>query len=48
MILCSQAISFQLSFEELAKMSKWSVKKLVKLKTEEAAFTYLVEIQSKQ
>ena len=41
-------LNIQLSFEELAKMSKWSVKKLVKLKTEEAAFKYLVEIQSKQ
>ena len=41
-------LNIQLTFEELGKMSKWSVKKLVNLKIADAAFKYLSEIQVKQ
>ena len=41
-------LDIQLSFEELAKMSKLSIKKLVKQQTTKAAFKYLTDIQIKQ
>ena len=41
-------LDIQLSFEELAKMSKWSFKKLVKQQTTKSAFKYLTDIQIKQ
>jgi hypothetical protein len=41
-------LNIQLTFEELGKMSKWSVKKLVNQKIADAAFEYLSEIQLKQ
>ena len=41
-------LNIELSFEELAKMSKWSIKKLVKQQTAKAAFKYLTDIQIKQ
>ena len=41
-------LNIHLTFEELGKMSKWSVKKLVNMKIADAAFKYLSEIQEKQ
>ena len=41
-------LNIQLTFEELGKMSKWSVKKLVNQKIADAAFEYLSDIQLKQ
>ena len=37
-----------MTFEELSKMSKWGVKQLVKSKTHEAAFCYLLKEKNKQ
>jgi hypothetical protein len=37
-----------MTFEELGKMSKWSVKQLVKSKTHKAAFSYLLKEKNKQ
>ena len=37
-----------MTFEELSKMSKWGVKQLLKLKTHEAAFCYLLREKNKQ
>ena len=42
------ALKINLSFEQLGDLSNWSVKKLVKEKTAEAAFNYLVEEKCKQ
>ena len=41
-------LNIQLTFEQLGQMSSWSVKKLVKQKTFDAAFQYLCEVKSKQ
>ena len=41
-------LKIKLSFDDIAEMSKWSVKKLVKEKTTEAAFLYLMEGKKKQ
>ena len=41
-------LDINLSFEELEKMSKWSIRKLVKQQTAKAAFKYLTDIQAKQ
>ena len=38
----------KLSFEEMEKMTEWSFKKLVKEKTEKAAFKYLITEKEKQ
>ena len=42
------ALKINLSFEQLGDLSNWSVKKLVKEKTAEAAFNYLIEEKCKQ
>ena len=41
-------LKINLSFEEIGSMSKGNIKKLVKLKTKEAAFQYLTEKKDKQ
>ena len=41
-------LDINISFEEIAEMSKWSFKKLLKEKTNMAAFKYLTSEQSKQ
>ena len=41
-------LNMDMTFEELSKMSKWSVKELVKSKTHEAAFSYLLTEKNKQ
>ena len=41
-------LHIDLGFEEIGKMSKWCIQKLVKEKTMEAALKYLKIIQSKQ
>ena len=41
-------LNMNMTFEELSKMSKWSVKELVKSKTHEAAFSYLLTEKNKQ
>jgi hypothetical protein len=41
-------LNMDMTFEELSKMSKWSVKQLVKSKTHEAAFSYLLKEKNKQ
>ena len=41
-------LNMEMTFEELGQMSKWSVKHLVKTKTHEAAFSYLLKEKNKQ
>ena len=41
-------LNMDMTFEELSKMSKWSVKQLVKSKTHEAAFSCLLTEKNKQ
>ena len=41
-------LNMDMTFEELSKMSKWSVNQLVKSKTHEAAFSYLLKEKNKQ
>ena len=41
-------LKINMTFEELSQMSKWSVKKLVKDKTQEAGFSYLLNEKNKQ
>ena len=42
-----QILKMDLSFSEIENLSKWSLKKIVKVKTEIAAFRYLLEQQKK-
>ena len=41
-------LNIAMTFEELSKMSKWKVKHLVKSKTHEAAFSYLLKKKNQQ
>jgi hypothetical protein len=43
-----EQLEIDLTFDELAAMSKWKVKNLVKQKTYQAGFKYLVEKDSSQ
>ena len=48
---CEKYLSFlkiNMSFEQIGSMSSWKIKKLVKLKTKESAFQYLLEEKQKQ
>ena len=48
---CEKYLSFlkiNMSFEQIGSMSSWKIKKLVKLKTKESAFQYLLEENQKQ
>jgi hypothetical protein len=41
-------LDINMTFEELGKLSTWSCKKLVKIKTSEAGFRYLINLKNKQ
>ena len=41
-------LDINMTFEELGKLSTWSCKKLVKVKTCEAGFRYLINLKNKQ
>ena len=41
-------LDINMTFEELGKLSTWSCKKLVKEKTSEAGFKYLINLKNKQ
>ena len=41
-------LDINMTFEELGKLSTWSCKKLVKVKTSEAGFRYLINLKNKQ
>ena len=41
-------LNIDLSFKEISEMSKYTFKRLVKQKTEESAFKYLIEEKNKQ
>ena len=43
-----EKLKINMTFEELGKLSKWSVKKMVKEKTHEAGFNYLLKEKNKQ
>jgi hypothetical protein len=41
-------LDINMTFKELGKLSTWSCKKLVKMKTSEAGFRYLINLKNKQ